>query len=382
MPIGWPVKRWPNPSDRLRLIEDSNVDLQQSILQANILIVDDEPANVKLLEKILQYHGYQNIQSTCDSREVETLCNITRFDAVLLDIRMPYLSGFDIMAQLKQRFIDDYLPVLVLSAQPDMETRLKALNLGAKDFLTKPFDQLEASTRIHNLLEVRLMHNRIRDQNRILEEQVKTRTAELYQTRQEVIRRLGLAAEYRDNETGNHIIRMSKYAQLLALAYGLSEQDAEIILNAAPMHDIGKIGIPDRILLKPGKLDAEEWKIMQTHVEMGANILSGSPTELMDTARMIALHHHEKWDGNGYPTGLQGEEISIAGRICALADVFDALTSQRPYKQAWSIEKTLDLIDSETGKHFDPRLTQLIKKNLPEILMIKAEYADIFNTWE
>lgn len=358
------------------------MDLQHNILQANILIVDDEPANIKLLEKILQHHGYQNIQSTCDSREVETLCNITRFDAVLLDIRMPYLSGFDIMAQLKQRFIDDYLPVLVLSAQPDMETRLKALNLGAKDFLTKPFDQLEATTRIHNLLEVRLMHNRIRDQNRILEEQVKTRTAELYQTRQEVIRRLGLAAEYRDNETGNHIIRMSKYAQLLALAYGLSEQDAEIILNAAPMHDIGKIGIPDRILLKPGKLDAEEWKIMQTHVEMGANILSGSPTELMDTARMIALHHHEKWDGSGYPTGLQGEEISIAGRICALADVFDALTSQRPYKQAWSIEKTLDLIDSETGKHFDPRLTQLIKKNLPEILMIKAEYADIFNTWE
>ena len=358
------------------------MDLQHNILQANILIVDDEPANVKLLEKILQHHGYQNIQSTCDSREVETLCNITRFDAVLLDIRMPYLSGFDIMAQLKQRFIDDYLPVLVLSAQPDMETRLKALNLGAKDFLTKPFDQLEATTRIHNLLEVRLMHNRIRDQNRILEEQVKTRTAELYQTRQEVIHRLGLAAEYRDNETGNHIIRMSKYAQLLALAYGLSEQDAEIILNAAPMHDIGKIGIPDRILLKPGKLDAEEWKIMQTHVEMGANILSGSPTELMDTARMIALHHHEKWDGSGYPTGLQGEEISIAGRICALADVFDALTSQRPYKQAWSIEKTLDLIDSETGKHFDPRLTQLIKKNLPEILMIKAEYADIFNTWE
>lgn len=356
------------------------MDLQHNILQANILIVDDEPANVKLLEKILQHHGYQNVQSTCDSREVEALCAITRFDAVLLDIRMPHLSGFDVMTQLKQRFIDDYLPVLVLSAQPDMETRLKALSLGAKDFLTKPFDQLEATTRIHNLLEVRLMHNRVRDQNRLLEEQVKARTAELYQTRQEVIRRLGLAAEYRDNETGNHIIRMSKYAQLLALAYGLPEQEAEIILNAAPMHDIGKIGIPDRILLKPGKLDEEEWKIMQTHVEMGANILSGSPTELMDTARLIALHHHEKWDGSGYPAGLQGEDISIAGRICALADVFDALTSQRPYKPAWSIEKTLDLIDGETGKHFDPRLTQLIKKNLPEILMIKAEYADIFNT--
>jgi putative two-component system response regulator len=352
------------------------VDLKQHILQAAILIVDDEPANVKLLEKILQRQGYRNIQSTCDSREVTALCDTTRFDAFLLDIRMPHLSGFDVMEQLQQRFKDDYLPVLVLSAQPDMETRLKALSLGAKDFLTKPFDQLEAVTRIHNLLEVRLMHNRVRDQNRLLEQEVKTRTDELYRTRQEVIRRLGLAAEYRDNETGNHIIRMSKYAHLLALAYGLNEQDAEIILNAAPMHDIGKIGIPDRILLKTGKLDPEEWRIMQTHVQMGANILSGSPTELMRTARTIAQHHHEKWDGTGYPNGLREEGISIAGRICALADVFDALTSQRPYKPAWTVEDTLAYIAAESGKHFDPKLASLMKKNLPEVLVIKGEYAD------
>lgn len=352
------------------------MDLEQHILQAAILIVDDEPANVKLLEKILQRQGYRNIQSTCDSREVEALCDTTCFDAFLLDIRMPYLNGFDVMALLQQRFRDDYLPVLVLSAQPDMETRLKALSLGAKDFLTKPFDQLEAVTRIHNLLEVRLMHNRVRDQNRLLEQQVKTRTDELYRTRQEVIRRLGLAAEYRDNETGNHIIRMSKYAQLLALAYGLSEREAEIVLNAAPMHDIGKIGIPDRILLKSGKLDPEEWRIMQTHVQMGANILSGSPTELMQTARTIALHHHEKWDGSGYPNGLREEDISIAGRICALADVFDALTSKRPYKPAWSVEETLAYVASESGRHFDPGLAPLLKKNLAEILAIKGEYAD------
>ena len=352
------------------------MDLKQHILQAAILIVDDEPANVKLLEKILQRQGYRNIQSTCDSREVASLCDTTRFDAFLLDIRMPHLSGFDVMEQLQQRFRGDYLPVLVLSAQPDMETRLKALSLGAKDFLTKPFDQLEAVTRIHNLLEVRLMHNQVRDQNRLLEQQVKTRTDELYRTRQEVIRRLGLAAEYRDNETGNHIIRMSKYAQLLALAYGLTEQDAEIILNAAPMHDIGKICIPDRILLKTGKLDPEEWRIMQTHVQMGANILSGSPTELMRAARTIAQHHHEKWDGTGYPNGLREEDISIAGRICALADVFDALTSQRPYKPAWTVAETLAYIASESGKHFDPKLAPLLKKNLPEILVIKSEYAD------
>ena len=191
-----------------------------------------------------------------------------------------------------------------------------------------------------------------------------------------MIRRLGLAAEYRDNETGNHIIRMSKYAQIIALAHGLPEQEAEIILNAAPMHDIGKIGIPDSILLKPGKLDDHEWRTMQTHVEIGAAILSGSESGLMATARRIALHHHEKWDGGGYPLGLQGEEISIEGRICALADVFDALTSERPYKAAWSLQKTLELIDAEGGKHFDPQLTPLIKKMLPKILAVKTKYAD------
>lgn len=350
--------------------------IEPRILQANILIVDDEAANIRLLDKILRRQGFLNITSTNDSREVENLCKQTRFDAFLLDIRMPHLDGFQLMTQLKTQFYDDYLPVLVLTAQTDMETRLKALEYGAKDFLTKPFDQLEAITRIHNLLEVRLMHNRVREQNQQLEETVKARTLELYQTRHEVIRRLGLAAEYRDNETGNHIIRMSKYAQLLALAHGLSEQEAELILNAAPMHDVGKIGIPDRILLKPGKLDAEEWKIMQTHVAIGADILSGSATQLMETARLIALHHHEKWDGSGYPSGLSGEDISIAGRICALSDVFDALTSERPYKPAWSLAETLSYIEAQSGKHFDPRLTPLLKQTLPEILAIKAEYAD------
>ena len=352
------------------------MDLKLDILNAAILIVDDEPANVKLLEKILQRQGYKNIHSTCDPREVENLCKFTRFDAFLLDIRMPYLNGFEVMQQLELLFADDYLPVLVLTAQPDMETRLKALSLGAKDFLTKPFDQLEAITRIHNLLEVRLMHNQVRDQNHLLEEQVKIRTEELYRTRKEVILRLGLAAEYRDNDTGNHIIRMSKYAQLLAVAYGLPDDEVELIVNAAPMHDIGKIGIPDRILLKPGKLDADEWQIMQTHVEMGIDILSGSDSELMKCARNIAHHHHEKWDGSGYPAGLKGEEISIAGRICTLADVFDALTSPRPYKTAWTVDEALTFIERESGKHFDPNLVVLMKSILPQILAIKNQYAD------
>lgn len=352
------------------------MDIATEILQANILIIDDEPANVKLLQKTLDRKGYKNLVCVTDSREVEGLCDKTEFDAFLLDIRMPHIDGYGVMDILGKRFINDYMPVLVLTAQTDRETRLKALESGAKDFLTKPFDQLEALTRIHNLLEVRLMHKKVRDQNLILEQRVAERTEELYETRREVINRLGLAAEYRDNETGNHIIRMSRYAQLLALEYGLSKEQAETILNAAPMHDIGKIGIPDSVLLKPGKLDAEEWKTMQSHVPIGAEILSGHNSDLMEVARMIALHHHEKWDGSGYPEGLKGDQISIEGRICAVVDVFDALLSERPYKTPWPIDKALNLIEEEAGKHFDPQLSPLMRRILPDILKIKEKYSD------
>ncbi len=352
------------------------MDLDNAILQANILIVDDEPSNVKLLKKILAQKGYLNVQATCNPVEVESLCDKTEFDAFLLDIRMPEISGFELMRILKHRFKNDYLPVLILSAETERETRLRALECGAKDFITKPFDHLETLTRIYNLLEVRLMHKQVRDQNIVLEQQVKQRTQELYNTRQEVIRRLGLAAEYRDNETGNHIIRMSKYAHILALAHGLSEQQADMILNASPMHDIGKIGIPDNVLLKPARLNSEEWKIMQTHVIIGGGILSGDNSTLMKTAQRIALHHHEKWDGSGYPAGLQGEEISIEGRICAVVDVFDALLSQRPYKKAWVLDQVLDLIEAESGKHFDPDLTPLMRQILPEIKVISEQFSD------
>lgn len=352
------------------------MDLNTQIFQANILIIDDEPVNVKLLHKTLERKGYTNIQGTSDPREVETLCEKTEFDAFLLDIRMPHIDGYGIMEMLSKRFVNDYMPVLVLTAQTDRETRLKALEYGAKDFLTKPFDQLEALTRIYNLLEVRLMHKRIKKQNILLEETVKQRTEELYNTRREVINRLGLAAEYRDNETGNHIIRMSQFSQLIALEHGLAEEHAKTILNAAPMHDIGKIGIPDSVLLKPGKLDLDEWKIMQSHVAIGAEILSGHQSELMEVASLIALHHHEKWDGSGYPNNLKGEEISIEGRICAIADVFDALLSERPYKKPWTVEKTLNLIEEEAGKHFDPTLAPLVRKILPELLAIRDKYSD------
>ncbi|MFK5949742.1 MAG: response regulator [Methylococcales bacterium] len=353
------------------------MNFEQQILQANILIVDDELANVKLLERFLQREGYQNIFATTDPREVKGLCDKTAFDVFLLDIRMPDINGFELMILLKERYPESYLPILVLTAQIDQETRIRALSEGAKDFLTKPFDRLEALTRIHNLIEVGLMHKQLKQQNRNLEEKVKQRTKELYHTRQEVIRRLGLAAEFRDNETGNHIIRMSKYSYLLALASGLTQEHAELILNAAPMHDIGKIGIPDSVLLKPGKLDENEWKIMQSHVEVGAEILSGDNSELILTAKQIALHHHEKWDGCGYPNGLKGDDISIEGRICAIADVFDALLSTRPYKKPWTVDKALNLIESEAGKHFDPQLAILMREILPDLLQIKEQFPDL-----
>lgn len=343
----------------------------QEIYQANVLIVDDKPANGILLQKILERDGYQNIKIVTDSREVEGLCCSTRFDVILLDIRMPFIDGFGVMALLSHIYSDEYVPVLVLTAQTDRDTRLKALEGGAKDFLTKPFDQVEVLIRIYNLLEIRLLHKKSQDNNKMLEEKVKKRTEELYETRKAVIGCLGLAAEYRDNETGCHIVRMSQLSYLLAIEYGLGQQQAEMILNTAPMHDVGKIGIPDSILLKQGKLTPEEWGLMKTHVAIGAKILEGHESHLMNTAKSIVLHHHEKWDGSGYPSGLKGHEISIEGRICAVADVFDALLSERPYKKSWTIDEAVAFVDQQSGKHFDPEVVHCFKKILPEILKIR-----------
>ena len=205
---------------------------------------------------------------------------------------------------------------------------------------------------------------------------VQERTKELHDTRLQVVRRLGRAAEYRDNETGLHIIRMSKVSMLLGKAAGMNEYDCDLLLNAAPMHDIGKIGIADHVLLKPGKFEPAEWKIMQTHSQIGADILSGDDSDLMKMAHQIALTHHEKWNGKGYPNGLAGEDIPLVGRLCALADVFDALTSVRPYKKAWSVEDSVDLIKQERGEHFDPQLVDYFIKLLPEIVTIKEKYAE------
>lgn len=348
---------------------------QSDIKQASILIVDDQPVNVKLLEKVLAAEGYTQVFSTTDSRNAIELYQKHQSDLVLLDLNMPHIDGFGVMDGL-QALAEDYPPILVLTALKDRESRVRALEGGARDFVSKPFDRVELLSRIRNMLEVRLLNKAMKNQNQRLEEKVRERTMELDNTRLEIIRRLGRAAEYRDNETGLHIIRMSKYSELLALALGMSEEEGRMMLNASPMHDIGKIGIPDNILLKPDKLTPDEWAIMKTHTTIGADILKGHHSDLMQMAGEIAITHHEKWDGSGYPKGLKGKEIPQVGRIVAVADVFDALTTARPYKKAWPVEEAVQYINDNKGTHFDPQLVELFQDKLNDLLDIRSMYPE------
>jgi len=353
------------------------------VLDGKILIVDDNPANIALLRLNLKSAGYRNVTTTTDSREVVNLCTATHYDLILLDIDMPYLDGFGVMAQLAPLYVNDYMPILVLTADRSPKTRQQALQSGAKDFASKPYDLIEVLTRIKNLLEVRLLYGERTHQAEILEEKVRERTRQLDErnrelelSRREVIRRLGRAGEYRDNETGQHVIRMSKFSFLLALEHGLDKYTAELILDASPLHDVGKIGIRDAILLKPGKLDADEFTVMKTHVDIGADLLGDHSSDLMKMAQSIAATHHEKWDGSGYPNGLKGNEIPLEGRICAICDVFDALTSSRPYKAAWPIDQAVSYVKEQAGKHFDPDLVTLFIKLLPDVLAIRQVHTD------
>jgi len=354
----------------------SKFDITINSLDASILVVDDEPANVKLLVKLLSLQGYTNIVSTVNPEDVMSLYKENNFDLIILDLDMPILDGFAIMDQFK--LIDEDLSpsILVLTAQHMQSYKQRALDNGAHDYVTKPFDANELSSRVRNLLQVHLSHKFMLSQNEILERKVAERTQSLHETRLKIVRHLGRAAEYRDNETGLHIIRMSKIAVVLAKAAGFDNKQCDLLLNAAPMHDIGKIGIPDSILLKPGKLDKEQWDIMQTHVQIGAEILSGDDSDLMCMAHDIALSHHEKWNGKGYPNKLSGKDIPLVGRITALADVFDALTSERPYKKAWSLDDALKYLKSEKCEHFDPELVDLFLVNVDEIVLIKDKYAE------
>ena len=354
------------------LKDNINLDSKNS----SILVVDDEIANVRLLEKMLGAMGYKNVVCTQDPKQALPLYLKHKSDLILLDLNMPELDGYGVMEQLKA-LDDNFLPpILILTAQHMQSYRQRAFDSGAHDYVTKPFDADELLSRVRNMLKIQMSKKYMHYQNDILEQKVLKRTQDIQNTRLQIVRRLGRAAEYRDNETGLHIIRMSKIAVVIAKAAGMSDEDCDLLLNAAPMHDIGKIGIPDRILLKPGKLDAEEWEIMQTHAQIGADILSGDDSELMTMAHNIAISHHEKWNGKGYPNKLEGDAIPISGRVTALADVFDALRSERPYKKAWPVQDAVNLITEESGKHFDPNLVSLFLDHLTDIVAIIEKYAE------
>jgi putative two-component system response regulator len=336
----------------------TSVNSADDILQrSTILIADDEMANILLLEGILDRAGYQNVHSTNDSRQVLPLFNAIKPDLILLDLHMPHLDGFAVLQQLTARIPSGvFLPVLVLTADTSSNVRRRALAGGAKDFLTKPLDNTEVLLRIHNLLEAGFLYGQLHSQNRLLEERVHEKTAELEESRLEILERLSLAAEYRDDDTGAHTQRVGITSAMLAETLRLADSEVQCIRRAAPLHDIGKIGIPDAILLKPGKLTPPEFEIMKTHTTIGAKMLSGSQSQFLQRAEEIALFHHERWDGNGYSPGLHGDLIPLNGRIVAVADVFDALTHDRPYKQAWNLEDAIAEIRSQRGKQFDPEI--------------------------
>ncbi|HEY0074044.1 MAG TPA: HD domain-containing phosphohydrolase [Abditibacteriaceae bacterium] len=332
---------------------------QTNIKDARFLIVDDELANVRVLERMLEGWGCLNVTGTTNPYEAPTLFGAFQPDLVLLDVMMPGLDGFGVMQQLQPLIPDgDYLPILMLTADTAEPTKHKALAVGAKDFLTKPFHMAELSLRISNLIETRLLHLQIKEQNRNLEEKVRERTTALAQSEIETVECLALAAEFRDDDTGQHTQRVGHTSALLAKCLGLPNDHMKLIRRAAQLHDVGKIGIADSILLKPGKLTPEEFSIMKEHAVIGAHILERNHTPLLQLASRIALTHHERWDGSGYPHRFSGEEIPLAGRIVAVADVFDALTHDRPYKKAWPVAEATAEIEAQSGRQFDERIVK------------------------
>jgi response regulator RpfG family c-di-GMP phosphodiesterase len=336
--------------------------------KARILIVDDEDANIEILRRILTRAGFTQLTSTNDSREATASYIEHRPDLILLDLHMPHLNGLEVMDQLNEIAEASYLPILILSGDLTPDARRDALSRGAKDFVSKPFQQDELLLRIKTLLETRFLYIQIQSQNQLLEAKVRERTRELVEAQIEIIERLAVAAEFRDDNTGQHTHRVGQMSALVAKSLALPDSQVSLIRRAAELHDVGKIGVPDTILMKMGKLTPEEFEIIKTHTVIGARILSGGRFPLLRLAEEIAFSHHERWDGDGY-AHMRGVDVPLAGRIVTVADVFDALTQQRPYKPAWPVADAIAEIDRQRGRQFDPDIVDAflrVIENSPE----------------
>ena len=334
----------------------------------NILVVDDTPENIDLLLEILK--SDYKVRAAINGEQALKIARLkVAPDLILLDIMMPGIDGFEVCRQLKNDPTTSHIPIIFVTAKITTSDEIEGFSLGAADYITKPISPPVVLARVKTQLA-------LYDQNRELDRKVREQTKDIHETRLKIIQRLGRAAEFKDDNTGLHVIRMSHYARVLGIAAGMSESMADMMLDAAPMHDIGKIGIPDSILQKSAPLDAEEWIIMQGHTQMGEDIIGDDDSELLQMARAVAISHHEHWDGGGYPKGLAGEDIPMTGRIVAIADVFDALTSVRPYKESWTVEDALAYLQEKSGEQFDPKLVPLFVENIDKILAIKEQYFD------
>jgi len=341
-----------------------------------VIIVDDNPMNLRLMEGLVKKVGEFETLTFQAPLEGMAWCERNMPDLLIVDYMMPDLNGLDFIRRFRARpgFAD--IPVLMITADHERQTRYDALENGANDFLTKPIDAPEYKARVNNMLHLRRSQLKLANYAADLERDVAKATAAILAREQEMLLRLAKAAEFRDPETGAHIQRMSHYSRLIAEQLGLSREEQDLILLAAPMHDVGKIAIEDNILLKPGRLDDAELAIMRQHAQKGYEILAGSESDLMRLAATIAHSHHEKYDGSGYPQGLGGEDIPLCGRIVAVADVFDALTSERPYKPAWELDRATQFLRDGMGSHFDPRCVQAFLDRLDDALRVRARYQD------
>ncbi|MDO8413332.1 MAG: HD domain-containing protein [Gallionellaceae bacterium] len=351
-----------------------------NISAPTILILDDEFTSRRILEQVV--HGIQkNITVQAFAEPIPALlwAKTNQPDLVMLDYMMNGMSGLEVMKQMQRMPSMEGVPIVIVTALEDKQIRYQALKAGATDFITKPIDPYECGVRCQNMLALRMQQKIILNRSQFLEHAISSATQRIRDRELETLFRLAKAGEYRDEETGNHIIRMAKYSRLIAESLHLPEEKCNLIEVAAPMHDIGKIGISDLILLKADRLTPEEFEIMKTHATIGYKILHNSPSKYINLGAEIALAHHEKYDGSGYPQGLKGKEICLEARIVAVADVYDALTSQRPYKQAWSNEEAFAHLSAAKGKHFDPECVEGFITRLDQIAQIQEQFQDIFD---